>query len=381
MDGLDPESYRLPAAYTRGLSGPALFVYLDRVRRNVATILDRLDGRVDRWRPHVKTLKTPEIFLELIRAGARGFKCATVREARVLVATLDRAGIAGGDVLCAYPLPRPALDALARLARAHPETRIAVTVEDPETALGIASELDFFVDVNVGMDRTGVAPDVDVVTTFGRIGGERFRGIHAYEGHLVDPDPEVRARRVHRTLDDLRDLTRAVRARGVRVPEVVTSGTPAFPAAAEYRGFDALPETEHRLSPGTVVLHDARSSVQNPDLALEPAALVFARVVSRPAPGRATANAGSKAIAAEAGDPCAVVLGQPRWRVLTPSEEHLPLAGPDDSLPERGRHLLLVPRHVCPTVNLAESLVLVEGTEPLGVVPVEARAHDLRHPN
>ena len=44
--------------------------------------------------------------------------------------------------------------------------------------------------------------------------------------------------------------------------------------------------------------------------------------------------------------------------------------------PELGEVLLLVPRHVCPTVNLAEQALLVDG-ENIVVSRVRARAHDL----
>jgi D-serine deaminase-like pyridoxal phosphate-dependent protein len=124
------------------------------------------------------------------------------------------------------------------------------------------------------------------------------------------------------------------------------------------------------------VLHDARSEEQNGDLGLVPAAWVVSRVVSRPAAGVVTCDAGSKALAAEAGDPCAVVAGHPELVALPPSEEHLPLRVTTGGGPARGEALALVPRHVCPTVNLAEEALLRDGDE-LRVVPVRARAHDL----
>ncbi len=112
------------------------------------------------------------------------------------------------------------------------------------------------------------------------------------------------------------------------------------------------------------------------DLDLVPAALVLARIVSRPLPDRVTADAGSKSIAAEAGDPCAFALGYPGLEALTPSEEHLPFAVRSGPRPGRGEALYLVPRHVCPTVNLAEQALLVDG-DTITVSRVVARAHDL----
>jgi D-serine deaminase-like pyridoxal phosphate-dependent protein len=133
----------------------------------------------------------------------------------------------------------------------------------------------------------------------------------------------------------------------------------------------------HRVSPGTVVFHDGRSQGEHPDLGLEPAAVVFTRVVSRPAPDIVTCDAGSKAIAVDAGDPCVTVLHHPELRALTPSEEHLPLRVIGGVAPERGTPLFLAPRHVCPTVNLADAAVLIEGGEIRALVPVGARGHDI----
>ena len=64
---------------------------------------------------------------------------------------------------------------------------------------------------------------------------------------------------------------------------------------------------------------------------------------------------------------------------MTPSEEHLPLrcSGP---LPPRGSTVLLVPKHICPTVNLAEQAVLIEAGVAPRIVPVLARGHELCDP-
>ena len=61
---------------------------------------------------------------------------------------------------------------------------------------------------------------------------------------------------------------------------------------------------------------------------------------------------------------------------VAPSEEHLPFAVRSGERPPRGSELYLVPRHVCPTVNLAEQALLVDG-EDIFVSRVRARAHDL----
>ena len=158
---------------------------------------------------------------------------------------------------------------------------------------------------------------------------------------------------------------------------MITSGTPAFPYALSFAGFQKLDRAVHRISPGTVVFHDTFTDDLMDDVDLQPAALLFTRVISRPRDGRVTCDAGSKSIAAEAGDPCAVVLGHADLEARTPSEEHLPLEFKGEDGPVIGQELLLIPRHVCPTVNLAEEVVLIDGGLVVEVAPVVARAHDV----
>ena len=373
---LDPGRYALSEAELERVLTPALVVHLDLVRENVARVIALL-GSAGRWRPHVKTTKIPVVQAELARAGVRHFKCATTREARVLLATLAAEGIAEPDLLLAHPLVGPALRELARLAQEYPRARISALCEEEERVASIPRALSIFVDVDPGMHRTGVDPeDRGTIGRIARAAGERFRGIHWYDGHLHGPARERRAQ-AFASYEEVRALLDWLERQGTSAGELVTSGTPTFHAALEFPGFAELGGAAHRVSPGTVVYHDLRSELENPELGLVPAALVLARVVSHPRANVVTADAGSKSIAAEAGDPCAFALGMPELVAQRPSEEHLPLRVAAGPLPARGTPLHLVPRHVCPTVNLAEEALLVERGRVRGSAPVAARAHDL----
>ena len=376
FDRLDPDRYSLPVELRANLLSPSVVIWLDRVRENVARVIDALGGDPARWRPHVKTTKMPRIWRELVDAGVRHFKCATTREARHLLATLDQANVSG-DVLLSHPLVGPNLAALGELALRFDTCKVSVLIEDPTMVLELPPCVGLFVDVNPGMDRTGIpADDARRVLEVVRSAGSRLRGLHFYDGHHHQQGT-ARREAVHAGYDQLVSLVEMLTREGVAVPEVVTAGTPAFLSATQHWPLRRLAGTTHRLSPGTVVFHDARSEQQNPEFELEPAALVFTRVISQPRQGRVTCDAGSKSIAAEAGDPCAVVLGRPELVAATPSEEHLPLEVRSGDAPVLGEELLLVPRHVCPTVNLAEEVVLMDGPQFVGVERVEARAHDV----
>jgi len=369
--------YELPAELWERVLSPALVVYLDRVRGNVRTVIAEAGG-TDRWRPHIKTTKIPAVFRELCTEGIRNFKCATTREAQELLTVLSAESVSGADLLVAYPLPAPALARMATLASEFEDVRISVLAEDPDAVASIPENLGVFVDVNPGMHRTGVpAQDFETILGVATRAGSRFRGVHYYDGHLHQDDQEERRKLAFECYDLLMHLVEKLEAAGVEVGELITSGTPSYRHALAYPGFQQRAQTIHRISPGTVVYHDLRSEELDPNSGLRPAALVHARVISTPNAHTITCDAGSKSVAAEAGDPVAQVIGRPNLLARTPSEEHLPLEILDRPAPRRGECVQLFPRHICPTVNLADEAILMDGSEFIGVVSVSARAHDL----
>jgi len=374
-------AYALEPRDVARLPSPALVVFLDHLRRNIDTVLAHLGGRPERWRPHLKTTKSPRLWSELLARGVRAFKCATVGEAAALLALARTHGEAV-DLLVAYPHHGPAVERLAELAREFEEARVSVLVESTADVARWPEPLGCFVDVNPGMDRTGAIGAAEVLA-IARAAGERLRGLHWYDGHHTDASAAERECAAHAGYRAFVELALELVRRGVRMDELVTSGTPALRAALSFAPFQALhelwPAALHRVSPGTVVLHDVRSEELDPTLGLVPAALVLTRVVSLPRRGRATCDAGSKALGADAHGPIALVLDWPRLVPASPSEEHLPLDASDGAgeLPARGAPLWLVPRHVCTTVNLYDEIVLVESGRIVGRAPVSARGHAL----
>jgi D-serine deaminase-like pyridoxal phosphate-dependent protein len=374
VESLDPAAYGIPTEDRERILSPALVIFLDQVRANLRTLLGYVDGNADRLRPHIKTTKLPRVFVEIARAGIRHYKCATTREAEQLLTVLEAQAVAG-DLLVAYGHLEPALSQLTDLATRFPRMRVSVLCEDADLVDAIPDSLGIFVDVNPGMNRTGIEMSRrDAILAVAERAEGRFRGIHHYEGHIHAGSFEERQALAIPLHDALIELVEATESAGCPVGEVVTSGTPSFRAALMHDGLDHL-APRHRVSPGTVVYSDLRTQSCE-ELDFVPAALVFSRVIAHPGPALVTVDAGSKAIAAEAGAPIAEALGFPHLAARTPSEEHLPFDAPTDP-PPLGTPILLVPRHVCPTVNLAEEAVLVEGGRVIGIAPVSARAHDI----
>ena len=368
------DGYELPDASR--LHTPALLVYQDVADANVQSVLRLLGNNPGRWRAHIKTAKIGAIIERLVRAGVDHLKCATTLELRVACEAGAR------DVLVAYPSVGARATRVRALAEAYPGVRVWALVESPaEVASWTGGRVGLFVDVNPGMDRTGI-PDTEIDRIAGTVravgdAGLEFGGIHYYDGHIGSFPAGDRERAAHAGYDWLLAIVRAVEHSGARVPEIVTAGTPAFPWSLSYAGFSGS-GVVHRVSPGTVLYNDLTSLGELPgDWGLAPAALVAATVVSEPAPGRVTCDAGHKTVSADAGVPTCLVLGHPALEPRKPSEEHLPIAVPDGApRPKVGEVLYLVPRHVCPTVNNFDHAVLVRDRRLAELVPVSARGRE-----
>ena len=380
------DDYALQPALMDRLMTPALVVYEDKVQRNLARMLEYMGGDPNRWRCHLKTTKIPEVYAMLVAAGLRTFKCATVREAQCMLEVLAAASVKGADLLIAYPMQGPALRRADSLARRFADTRVSVLSEDPQHVQAIPDTLGVFVDVNPGMHRTGIGvDDIDRIHAVAKAAGQRFSGVHFYDGHIHNATADDRRAAAHALYKVLLERVGQLRERGITVSEVITSGTPTFRYALDFDGFAGgaiaadggqAPVT-HRVSPGTVVFHDYQYDEQLDDLDLQPAALVLARVVSHPREGVVTCDAGSKSVAAECGNPVAFAVGHPQLIGMSPSEEHLPMSVGAGAPAALGSVLHLVPRHVCPTVNLAEKALLVRSDGSFEVVEVRGRAHEL----
>ncbi len=106
---------------------PALIFFKDLIERNIAELV-RMVGNPQRLRPHVKTHKTREIVRMEMQAGVGKHKVATLAEAEMV------ASCGAPDVFLAYPLVGPNCQRMARLMKAYPACRFAVTVDSEPAA-------------------------------------------------------------------------------------------------------------------------------------------------------------------------------------------------------------------------------------------------------
>lgn len=356
---------------------PALVAYPEIIASNIERTLALLGGDADRWRVHVKTAKLGYTLRMMVERGVRNFKCATTLE--LLVACECGAT----DVLVAYPVIGANARRAREIAEQFPEVRISVLAESTEQLQQWrGSRLGVFIDINPGMNRTGIdeghgAEVFNLAKAIGAIGLE-FRGLHYYDGQHREPDEQERAKAAHHGYHRLMEIVAEIDRMGIRVPEVITAGTPTLPSSLSFEGFRNA-RFLHRVSPGTVVYCDASSMAQlSAKYGYRPAVLVLTRAVSHPRPGIVTCDAGHKAVSADSGVPTCVVLGHSELTPLSPSEEHLPLEVEGGAAgPQVGEALYLLPRHICPTVNNFNDALVVRKGKIESVEKVSARGREM----
>ncbi len=346
---------------TSGIASPALLIYPERVQHNIQTLLAMAGGNPVRLRPHVKTSKAAEPIRLLLNAGITTFKAATIAEAELLA--MEKAP----DLLLAYQPVGPAITRLLALEKKYPATRFSCLVDNPAlvpelaaAAKNAGTKLELWIDLNVGMNRTGidVAGSLPLYETICREETLLFRGLHAYDGHLHDPSLETRKLAVEAAFRPVDELRAQLTVRENRAIELIAGGTPSFPIHLQHE--------DRVCSPGTFVYWD-QNYLSYTEQPFQPAALLLCRVVSFPTATRVCVDLGHKAVAAENDISRRVYfLNAPQLMPVGQSEEHLVLEAGEGHAFKIGDILYGLPWHVCPTVALHESAITIEQQHPTG---------------
>lgn len=339
---------------------PGLIVYPDRVKRNILKAIEMVDGNPDRLRPHIKTHKTKEGNDLFLAAGITKFKCATIAEAELLA--LSEAP----DVLISMQLIGPNLERFKQLVSHYPKTKFSSIVDDAFAA----SELNriftdlstgVFVDLNMGMNRTGVAPDkaLALIQHIQTLPNLTLRGLHAYDGHIRDKVYEDRAKHVETDFTSFYELLGQLNHSDL---ELVVSGTPSFLVHHK--------NSQFTCSPGTFIFFDAGYAALFPENTFEFGVEIIARIISKPTDSTICLDLGHKSVAAENPiDNRVRFIDQPSWVLKSQSEEHGIVEVGDSSTYSIGEIVRMIPYHICPTVNLHSHLQVIDG----GLWEVKAR--------
>ncbi len=263
---------------------------LDIMERNAAVMAEQIAGDGKQWRPHVKSHCLPQIASALVELGAIGVTAASVAEASVMAA----AGIP--SVLVAHLVANPAQ--LRRVPDINQRTNLLLTIDHfvhaellADLANRCGQEFQVLVDVDIGMNRTGVRPGHDateLAQAADRLAGVRVVGIMGYEGHLLQiADADEKQRLIFEAISVLQHTRDLIVSHGIDCKIVSAGGSGSYQITSRH---PAVTE----LQAGGGIFGDLFYSQNCHATGLESAMWVMADVVSRPSLDRAILNCGRK---------------------------------------------------------------------------------------
>src|SRR3974377_1554946 len=164
---------------------PALAIYPDFVDANIGTTLRLAGGGADSWGPPTQTPQLGFVMRRLVDRGVLNFKCSTSLE------LLESCRSGACDIVVAYPMVGANAHRVRAIAAQYPGVRVSILAENEQQAAAWKDNpISVFIDVNPGMDRTGIDQSrvTDIIALAQQL-GEAFRGLHYYDGqiHTVDP--------------------------------------------------------------------------------------------------------------------------------------------------------------------------------------------------
>jgi len=351
------------------IDSPSLLVYPSLVQKNIAEMI-RMAGSVDRLRPHIKTHKTAEGIQMMQEQGIYKFKCATIAEAELLAINKAK------DVLLAHQPVGVKIDRLIKLITTYPDTVFSAIVDNLEQAnainlklTDIALRLQVYIDINVGMNRTGIAPNEEALQLYEYIQSAtnlHFAGLHVYDGQHRQADPLEREKACENAFEQVYQWIEKLEQRGCERPLIIAGGSPSFSIHAK--------KMDRECSPGTNIFWDHGYASICPEQHFTPAVHLVTRIISKPSSNRVCLDLGHKAVASENEITKRVYF--PSNTDLKPvgqSEEHLVMETEQADKYKVGDILIGIPYHICPTVALHETLIAIDNDQIIGEWQVAAR--------
>jgi D-serine deaminase-like pyridoxal phosphate-dependent protein len=339
---------------TSALDTPALLVDLDVMAANIARIVATCRAHGVAWRPHSKAHKTPEIAKLQIAAGAIGVTCAKLAEAEVM------AGVGIRDILIANQIVGPLKVARLVALSGYADPIVCVdsdaNLNELDAAVARGPKLRVAIEVNIGMDRAGVAPGTSVVAfarEIARRSSLRFVGVVGWESQATTiADPAVKERTIREAIALLTASARVCVDAGYPVDIVSCGGTGTFPWCIEQPGV-----TEVQV--GGAIFSDMHYRTHyHVDFA--PALTLLTTVTSRPTPTRIVVDAGRKAMSGDSAMP--EPRGLPPVRVVKLSAEHTKIELEEASVaPAVGERIEFTVGYSDTTVHLHEEIIGVRG--------------------
>jgi D-serine deaminase-like pyridoxal phosphate-dependent protein len=347
---------------------PSLLVYPDRIEENIRRTI-KIAGCPENLRPHVKTHKMPEIVAMQIKSGIMKFKCATIAETEMV------AMCGAEDIVLAMQPVGPNLNRFFKLKQTYVKSKISCIADNEEIIIQLSEmarktgmETNVWIDINLGMNRTGVIPGEKAARLYRRVVDSPMltaSGLHAYDGHFREPDFSLRQKHCNESFNEVLSLKHILEAEGISKIKIIAGGSPTFPVHAQ--------RNDVELSPGTLFLWDWNYSTSFADMDFLHAAVLLTRIVSKPGKELLCLDLGHKAVASEMPQPRVKLLGLRNYTITGHNEEHMVIRTAEADKFKTGDHLYGIPFHICPTVDRHATVIPVTNHLAKGEWEVVAR--------
>jgi D-serine deaminase-like pyridoxal phosphate-dependent protein len=349
------------------VSSPSLLVYPDRIETNIKKAIE-IAGTVDKLRPHVKTHKMAEIIKLQMKYGIYKFKCATISETELVA----RCG--APDILLAMQPVGPNIGRFFKLKEEFKNINISCIADNEEVIIQLSDmarktglETHVWLDINNGMNRTGVIPGEKAARLFKRIVDSPMlvaEGFHVYDGHIHETDISSRQKICDDAFVPVMGLIEELKNEGISPIKIIAGGTPTFPIHALRKDVEC--------SPGTLILWDGNSRSFS-DMEFSYAAVLLSRVISKPGKDLLCLDLGHKAIASEMPQPRIKFLDIDKYTIVSHNEEHMVIRTALSDKYKPGYILYGIPWHICPTVDRYDTVYVINDHKVTGQWNVEAR--------
>ena len=347
---------------------PSLVVFPKRILHNIKLMIE-IAGGTESLRPHIKTHKMSEIIKMQIDNGINKFKCATITEAELLAKSGAK------DILLAIQPTGKNISRFISLIKIYPES-IFSTIVDNEYSLNEINNraieekisVSIWLDINNGMNRTGVEPNNEACSIFQKIASAsnlNVKGLHVYDGHIRESDYSERKQVCDNAFSHVLDLKKNIEKKGILVDKIVAGGTPTFPIHAKRENVE--------VSPGTSLLWDDRYGTAFEDLKFIHSAVLIGSIISKPSKDLICINLGHKSVASEMDFPRLSFLNLKNTEQIGHSEEHLVVKCNESDKYPVGMICYSIPSHICPTVPKFSKVLTVDEGEVIGEWKVSAR--------
>lgn len=354
---------------------PALVLDLTALEQNLDSMAAHARAAGIGLRPHAKAHKSAWIATQQIKRGAVGICCQKVSEAAAFAAEGFDSILIANEVVGPQKI-RP----MAELALSADITFCVDNDRDLQAYDDLASEygvrLGVLIDLQGGWYRPGVASTervVDLAKQVDSFDHLQLRGLQAYNAaaqHISDFDQRTAStvEFSQRVIEAVAALNRA----GLDTSVVSGGGTGTY-------DIDPLHGPYSEIQPGSYAFMDGgylenRDTHGNQRKDFDLSLFVLATVMSRPSPGVAIIDCGTKGISIDHGLPLVCLMSGARseFGFVRASDEHgsIDLKGHDLNIGDR---LLLVPHNVDPTVNLYDEYLGMRSGAVVEMFPVTAR--------